>query len=757
VETYAETFPFEYDETLAKELGPYLETVPLSAQLEPLVETHRGQPVRTIDFLVRVNQHVQSLVEYVVRLEPGIQTCEETLTLKRGSCRDSAWLLVQLFRHLGLAARFASGYLIQLTADVKSLDGPSGPTADFTDLHAWTEVYLPGAGWVGLDPTSGLLCGEGHIPLACAADPTSAAPISGSFDPGDAECETSFDFAMSVRRVHEDPRVTKPYTDAQWDEIEALGHRIDEVLKAGDVRLTMGGEPTFVAIDDRDAEEWNTAALGAKKRERAGELLRRLRDRFAPQGFLHFGQGKWYPGESLPRWALACHWRKDGVPAWSNAGLIAADDHDYGVRPDDAKRFATSLAGQLGVDSGFLAAGYEDALYYLWRERRLPLNVDPLKSNLDDPEERARLAKVFDRGLNRVVGFALPLRRGKDGWQSGPWHLRRDHLYLHPGDSPMGYRLPLEALPWEPAGVRQEVLEFDPSVPRGPLARGLVFPSPLAGEGGRASRPGEGWGVTSVGASPLSPGPSPSRGEGRSTDTVVRTALCVEARDGRLMVFFPPLAALEDYLALVAAVETTAARLGMPVQIEGYEPPSDSRLSHFKITPDPGVIEVNVQPAASWKELVHNTTVLYDEAHQTRLAAEKFMMDGRHTGTGGGNHVVIGGPTTLDSPVLRRPDLLRSLVGYWHNHPSLSYLFSGMFVGPTSQAPRIDEARNDSIYELELAFKEVSAGGQVTPWLVDRVFRHLLTDLTGNTHRAEFCIDKLFSPDSPSGRHGLVE
>jgi transglutaminase-like putative cysteine protease len=295
IEDTAVDYPFTYDLVLARELIPYLETEHAGPRLGTLIEEVRVRSARTIDYIVELNRRVQEKIRYLIRLEPGIQTCEQTLELGSGSCRDSAWLLVQVFRHLGLAARFVSGYLIQLKADMPALDGPSGPEADFTDLHAWVEVYLPGAGWVGLDPTSGLLAGEGHIPLACAADPLSAAPITGSYswikEPEDEHdtCAADFSYRMSVRRIHEDPRVTKPYSDDQWQAIDRLGHEIDERLLSGDVRLTMGGEPTFVSIDDMDGEEWNTAALGPTKRRLAADLLKRLRDRFSSGAVLHHG------------------------------------------------------------------------------------------------------------------------------------------------------------------------------------------------------------------------------------------------------------------------------------------------------------------------------------------------------------------------------------------------------------------------------------------------------------------------------------
>jgi uncharacterized protein (DUF2126 family)/transglutaminase-like putative cysteine protease len=751
LEPTATNHPFSYDPGLARDLTPFLETGENGPRLLALVASLRPQRGGTIDCLVAINRRIQEAIRYGIRLDPGIQTCEETLSKQAGSCRDSAWLLVQLLRHLGLAARFVSGYLIQLTADEKSLDGPSGPEKDFTDLHAWAEVFLPGAGWIGLDPTSGLLAGEGHIPLACTANPTDAAPVTGSFQwdaEGDAKedkAQSDFCYDMSVTRIHEDPRVTRPYSDEQWRAIFELGTAIDDELETHDVRLTMGGEPTFVAIDDKDAAEWNTAALGPTKRKLADTLLRRLQARFAPGAFLHHGQGKWYPGESLPRWSFSCYWRKDGLPIWHDPALFARDDAEYRFRPDDAARFMTGLARRLQVDAGYAQPAYEDAWYYLWRERRLPGNVDPLKSNLDDQEERLRLARVFDRGLGTVVGYALPLKHADDapGWLSGRWFLRREHLFLSPGDSPMGYRLPLDSLPWEAPAERDTLHEPDPFRTLGDLpgsSRALH----------RAAR-----------HDPVMQTKAPSPGKSMSREApVIRTALCIEPRQGRMHVFMPPLREAEEYLELIQAIETTAADLRMPVQIEGYLPPFDPRLLHFRITPDPGVIEVNIHPAANWRELTEQTTILYEEARQTRLCTEKFMLDGRHTGTGGGNHIVLGGPTPADSPMLRRPDLLRSLLGYWHNHPSLSYLFSSLFVGPTSQAPRLDEARNDSLYEMEIAFEQLGKSQDrqaAPPWLVDRIFRHLLVDVSGNTHRAEFCIDKLYSPDSAGGRLGLVE
>ena len=737
LEPYAEQIPFSYAADEQKELAPYLETLALTPRFTEYLNAIDRTPVASVDFLVALNQQLSEDIRYLIRMEPGVQTPEHTLDSASGSCRDSAWLLVQLLRHLGLAARFVSGYLIQLTADQKALDGPSGTEVDFTDLHAWCEVYLPGAGWIGLDATSGLFAGEGHIPLACSPDPSSAAPISGLVEP----CECAFEHEMSVERVWEAPRVTKPYSDEQWQEILGLGRQIDNDLALGDVRLTMGGEPTFVSIDDPDGAEWNTAALGDDKRRLSAELYQRMRAHYAPGGLVHFGQGKWYPGEQLPRWSLNCFWRNDGQPIWRNDALIADESQEYGATGELAGRFLASVAERLNLPGRFVFPAYEDNFYYLWREGSLPVNVKAEDSRLEDEMERKRLRKVFSQGLDKVVGQVLPLARtaAGDQWQSGRWYLRDEHCRLIPGDSPLGYRLPLGSQPWVKAAEYPYVHPTDPNqdLPALPSQAQLQAGSSGQQQGAASER-------------------EPKLDE--SASWLTRTALCAEARDGRLYLFMPPLERLEEYLELVSVIEATATELNCPVLLEGYEPPYDPRLANFKVTPDPGVIEVNVQPSASWEQLVERTEFLYEQARQTRLTTEKFMIDGRHTGTGGGNHFVLGGATPGDSPFLRRPDLLRSLISYWHNHPSLSYLFSGLFIGPTSQAPRVDEARNDSLYELEIAFAQMPEPGEAcAPWLVDRLLRNLLIDVTGNTHRAEFCIDKLYSPDGATGRLGLLE
>lgn len=723
IDDQAGRYPFTYDPDSAADLAAYLSPEPVGPTVRAFIDQLPASADRTVDFLVEVNTRVQRAVGYLIRMEPGVQTPEETLTRASGSCRDSAWLLVQIFRHLGFGARFVSGYLIQLKADVDPAEGPLGTRVDFTDLHAWAEVFLPGAGWIGLDATSGLLCGEGHIPLAATPHYHSAAAISGALEP----CQTTFNHVMEVTRVEEAPRITLPFADEAWAALDTVGEQVDRDLVAGDVRLTMGGEPTFVSTEDFEAPEWTNDAVGPTKRGLADTLLRRLQARFAPGGLFHHGQGKWYPGESLPRWAFGLYWRKDGVPIWRDPALIAPETGEAAVTAAEAERLLRALADRLGIGGDCVQPAYEDPALWLMKESALPENVDALDPALDSAEARARFSRVFSRGLREPAGFALPLGyEGEDDghWITERWTTRRGHLFLVAGDSPVGYRLPLDQLQHLPADRFPHVVEKDPLEPRASL-----------------------------------PGAWKARGRAKATDAPVRTALAVEPRDGLLCVFMPPLKRIEEYLELVDAIEEAAGASRVPLRLEGYPPPFDPRIEVIKVTPDPGVIEVNVQPAGSWREAVDTTRALYDEARQIRLGADKFVLDGRHSGTGGGNHVVLGGSTPADSPFLRRPDLLKSLLVYWQRHPALSYLFSGQYIGPTSQAPRIDEARHDGLYEMEIALSQVPGPKDppVPLWTIDRLFRNLLVDVSGNTHRAEICIDKLYSPDSPTGRLGLLE
>jgi uncharacterized protein (DUF2126 family) len=759
VEPYAERWPFVFPPELREDLSAFVEPEPAGSLLKELIESIPRQERNTVDFLVELNQRLQGMIRYLIRMEPGVQTPEETLTSGAGSCRDTAWLLVQLLRHIGLPARFVSGYLIQLKPDIKPLEGAAGAERDFTDLHAWTEVYLPGAGWIGFDPTSGLLCGEGHLPVAATPHYCSAAPISGLVEPS----EVSFSFDMTIKRIAEHPRVTAPFSEEAWAALDALGQKVDADLVTNDVRLTMGGEPTFVSVDDYQSAEWNTAAVGPMKRVRGDDLIRRLRNRFAPGGLLHYGQGKWYPGEPLPRWAFSLYWRRDGIPIWRDESLIAREAVEHDLTPHDSQRLAEGIAARIGIMADYVQPAYEDPTDRMLKQGLIPDNVDPSDPKIDDPRERARILSLFDGHLSEPAGFVLPLLRSpaqaQPVWLSELWRTRRGRLFLVAGDSPLGFRLPLQSLP-----------ELDPvDYPHLVAADPFAEPQPLSDP--RLTHPIKTQGTPASHGEDASPPLAPetlvihrassAAAANTDSDLPVRTALSVEVRDGRLCVFMPPVETLADYLELLAVVETTAAELGLPVHVEGYEPPPDPRLCVIKVTPDPGVIEVNIHPATSWQEAVAITRGLYEEAHLSRLGTDKFMIDGRHSGTGGGNHVVLGGRKAADSPFLRRPDLLKSLVLYWQRRPSLSYFFSGLFIGPTSQAPRIDEARQDMLYELEIALHDVPPPGRTAtappPWLVDRLFRNILVDVTGNTHRTEICIDKLFSPDSPTGRLGLVE
>lgn len=707
----AAKLPFAYAEKLRPELLPYVAPISSGEPGSPLARFLATLPAQggTVDQLVALNHAVGQHVRYVIREEPGIWTPEETLENRLGSCRDSAWLLVAALRQWGLAARFVSGYLVQLTDEGMIPDAPRGVSRDVVDLHAWAEVYLPGAGWLGLDGTSGLFCGEGHIPLACTASASTAAAIDGTTD----VLASSLQFSMTVGRLGHEPRPTAPFPESTWHELVAAGERTDAKLRDAGVHLTVGGEPTFNARDDVEAPEWNGEALGPSKWKHGLRLAEELRKRVVPGGVLLTRQGKHYPGEPLPRWALEVCGRTDGEPMWTSSAFPGGA---RGTGVDEARHFAEVLAGRLGLEAAVLPA-YEDPWPWLLTEERLPPDEDPLKADLADPFERRRLAKLLGDGLGREVGFVLPLARTDGAWRTEAWRFRRGHLFLLPGDSAIGLRLPLKSLPKVPPKKPRREDESDP-------------PDPRRGEEDEAES-----------------GPEP-----------VRTALCVEPRDGALWVYLPPVDTAEDFLALVEELDSVRRGTGLDVQLEGYGPPSSPTLRRIAVTPDPGVLEVNLPPASSAREHAELLDTVFQAALHAGLQSEKYLLDGRLAGSGGGHHLTLGGAKALESPFVVRPDLLASLVGFTQHHPSLSYLFTGLFVGPTSQAPRLDEARHDSLEALEIAqVRAFDRTRPAEPWLADMLFRHLLVDVAGSTHRTELSIDKLYGPGLPSARQGLVE
>ena len=732
VDPRCDRVPFAYPPVVAPDLAPYLDTTDPAYARGPLFEgflrelpPHEG---RTVDRVVALNAAVNKRLRYVIRDEPGVWTPEQTLAEGRGSCRDSATLLVAVLRAHGLAARFASGYLVQLTDEGMIPDAPRGVSRDVFDLHAWAEVFIPGGGWIGLDATSGLLCGQEHIPLACTARPSAAAAIDGTCD----VLAERVSFEMTVGRLGHEPRPTAPFTDEVWAELTRAGERTDEQLARSGVELTVGGEPTFTSRLHVDRPEWNGEALGETKWEQGLALALALRGKLAPGGVILHRFGKQYPGESLPRWALDLVGRRDRVPLVRNRMPGPAR-----AKLADAERFGRALAARLRVGEENMQPAFEDPWHHLREESRLPVGVDPLRADLTSGEERRRLARLLDRGLGTAVGYVLPLAPAPGGgWRAERWAFRRERLYLIPGDSPVGLRLPLDSIEGDPPEPPVEEAHPGPVDPRRvDLAQEAKQARQVA-----QRKPGE----------PQAVPPASSKG--------IRTALCVEPRAGRIHVFLPPLPTAARFCDIVQSIDETAADLDLDVQIEGYPPPSSPELLRLAVTPDPGVIEVNIPPTRTAREHAALMEAVFEAALASGLHAEKHQLDGRQAGSGGGNHVTLGGPTPLSSPFIRRPDLLASLLTFVQHHPSLSYLFTGLFVGPTSQAPRVDEARHDTLYELEIALaRAFEPGAEPPPWLSDALLRHLLVDVSGSTHRTEICIDKLFDPGTAHGRQGLVE
>ncbi|HEU4547464.1 MAG TPA: transglutaminase family protein, partial [Microlunatus sp.] len=529
--------------------------------------------------------------------------------------------------------------------------------------------------------------------------------------------------------------MTKPYTPAQVAHLQEVGVAVDKILDDLGLDLTMGGEPTFVSIDDMTSPQWTVAADGPEKRRLANDLAVRLFADFAPGGLIQRSQGKWYPGEPLPRWQIGLIWRTDGEPLWTDPTLLAdpfddtaADDPAAEQRASEAaERIARLVTARFGLPDESLQACFEDPFAALAGEVGKPEGAPP--SAEDDPVAGdPTLVSALDADLSIPAAWALPLTPAwwGNGWASARWRFRRGRLVLLPGDSPAGARMPLSSVNW-----KDPEFEGEEDYTRSGAELTAGIPEAVV----------------------VDPDETPSR-----------TALVVQARDGIVHLYLPPLEKLEKFAELIGLLDEVVREVGVPVVFEGYGPPPDARARVLMVTPDPGVIEVNVHPTSSWTEFSDLTANLYETARQCRLGTETFGLDGRHSGTGGGNHITLGGSEPAKSPLLQRPDLLVSMLTYWQHHPSLSYLFSGRFVGPTSQAPRVDEGRPETLYELEIAFSEVERlvdgpddAWDHRPWAVDRALRHLLTDITGNTHRAEFCIDKMYSPDSSRGRLGLLE
>jgi len=487
--------------------------------------------------------------------------------------------------------------------------------------------------------------------------------------------------------------VANNVTNKVGSNLNAQGRLADAKLKAQNLVLTQGGEPTFVPYDT-SAPEWNLAALGPEKLKYARLLAQALVTTQFPGAVILQSFGKHYPGEPLPRWQINIYKSRSGAPLWQDLRrLRLGQDHIAAGDPAMPKQFIAALAKSLGLDDTSLPA-YEDL------EAKLRFISSDETTHLlprFSRSKRAFVSRPLPDDINEKwqayfepAGWVLPLEHNGEQWSTGEWILPEgDDLTLFPGDSPVGLRLPLHRLP----------------------------------------------------------------------EGAIRRGLSVELRDSELIVFLPPLPSFACFAELVRAIETLAHKLNLPpLRLEGYTPPRDDELESMALTSDPGVLEVNLPPADNWPDFERFIRGLYKSAESIGMRALKYQISGRQVSTGGGAHIVLGGPDLDHNPFIERPNLLSSFLRFLQQHPSLSYAFSGLFIGPSSQAPRIDESAFELPYEMEIALRGIenmSAPGQ--PWMIDAILRNLLMDWNGNTHRAELSVDKFYNINTGNGRSGLIE
>jgi uncharacterized protein (DUF2126 family)/transglutaminase-like putative cysteine protease len=723
VEPYAAKHPFEYTEQQQKELAPYLALGELSARTRAFFETLKRAPVATIQ---RVSETVDTLMAAFPDFVPapinstqGPPDLEALFAKGTGSAWDLAWLFTLSLRELGLATRFVCGYHVQLAE--------AEDQHDSVRMHAWTQAFIPGAGWLGIDPSSGLFTNEMFIPLSSGADPTRVQPLVGTRAP----CEESRVESLRVRRLAPaEPRW--PFTETQWSDICALGAHVQRDLEEQRVFLSTGMNLSFVATGS-GSQEWHTHALGPEKLHMAEQLLTRLLQRTAAGAVQHVAQSEWFAGEGLPRWKLIGLARSDGHPVWRDPARSGSTPDARTSDADllGASDFANAFARALGVAPAYVTSAHEDPLHNMWRGQ-LPLDRIPTPSELDDPESRRKLAERFSQLADEPVGYVLPLawEHSTGRFRSGIWRFRRPGLHLIPGDSPIGYRLPLDSVIEDKAAVLESQFERSPFDERGQLPdfHGVVRER-LAG----------------AVAQPSSRDASPPR-----------TAVCVQARAGKLYVFLPPLSHAEHYLEVVAAIEVAAEATEQQPILEGYEPPEDFRLRRFVLEPDPGVLKVELPEAYTFPVQLDLLQTVFDEAQELGLGMQRVTPDGTIIGTGGGGRLSLGGLRPEYSPFLRRPELLSGLIAYFQRHPSLSYLFAGRMIGPSGPAPRPDEGRDAALYELEIALSQMPKGEVSALWRGDRMLRHLLTDPSGAIKHAEIRMDHLYAPERDSKRLGRV-